>query len=61
MDNIEQFRKKAYRIYTYVYTFSDKGKQLFWNLMFQAFLSTIFCQLTLKLNYYSDMVSFRRY
>ena len=37
--------------------FSDKEKQLFWNLKFHAVLSTIFSQLTLTLNCYSVMVS----
>ena len=37
--------------------FSDKEKQLFWNLKFHAVLSTIFSQLTLTLNCYSAMVS----
>ena len=37
--------------------FSDKEKQLFWNLKFHAVLSTIFSQLTLTLNRYSAMVS----
>ena len=44
--------------YTPLYSkFSDKEKQLFWNLKFHAVLSTIFSQLTLTLNYYNAIVS----
>ena len=47
-----------YNIYIYVYRiFSDKEKQLFWNLKFHAVLETIFSQLTLTSNCYSAMVS----
>ena len=41
--------------------FSDKEKQLFWDLKFYAVLSTIFSQLTLLLNCYSAMVYFWRH
>ena len=42
--------------YMYIYKwFSDKEKQLFWNLKFLAILSTIFSQLTLTLNCYSAL------
>ena len=37
--------------------FSDKEKQLYWNLKFHAVLSTIFSQLILTSNCYSAMVS----
>ena len=37
--------------------FSNKEKQLFWNLNFHAVLSTIFSRLTRTLNCYSAMVS----
>ena len=37
--------------------FSDKEKQLFWNLKFHAVLSTIVSQLALTLNWYNAMVS----
>ena len=37
--------------------FSDKEKQLLWNLNFHAVLPTIFSQLTVTLNCYSAMVS----
>ena len=37
--------------------FSDKEKQLFWNLKFHAILSAIFSQLILTLNCDSAMVS----
>ena len=38
-------------------SFSDKEKQLFWNLKFRAVLSIIFSQLNLALNCYRAMVS----
>ena len=43
-------------IYIYINRFSDKEKQLFWNLKFHAVLSTIFRQLTRTLKYCSAMV-----
>ena len=45
----------------YIYRFSDKEKQLFWNSKFHAALSAIFSQLTLTLNCYGAMVSFWRH
>ena len=43
-------------IYIYINRFSDKEKQLFWNLKFHAVLLAIFSQLTPTLNCYSAMV-----
>ena len=43
--------------FVYIYRCSDKEKQFFWKLNFDAVLSTIFSQLTLALNCYSAMVS----
>ena len=48
---------KSFKKPIYIYRFSGKEKQLFWNLKFHAALSTIFSQLTLMLNCYSAIVS----
>ena len=48
-------------IYVYIYVcinrFSGKEKQIFWNLKFNAVLSTIFSQLTLTLNCYGILLT----
>ena len=48
-------------VYVCINRFSDKEKQLFWNLKFHTVLSTIFSQLTLTLNCYCAMVSYWRH